>query len=58
VELGTIFFDKQEEIIYIQKIMEKWSAKDYNGVSYLINYFLKPLIKFSPTIPGHFGQVY
>jgi adenosine deaminase/adenosine deaminase CECR1 len=33
--VGTIFFDKRGNYnTYKQKIMEKWSAKDYNGVSY------------------------
>jgi adenosine deaminase/adenosine deaminase CECR1 len=42
---------------YKQKIMEKWSAKDYNGVSYPSDkLFFEAFDKFSPTIPGHFGQ--
>lgn len=42
---------------YKQKIMEKWSAKDYNGVSYPSDkLFFESFGKFSPTIPGHFGD--
>ncbi|MGO4822099.1 MULTISPECIES: adenosine deaminase [unclassified Flavobacterium] len=42
---------------YKQKIMEKWSAKDYNGVSYPSDkLFFESFDKFSPTIPGHFGD--
>jgi hypothetical protein len=58
--IGNTFFDKQERRIYIQgkKIMEKWSLKIIMvSVIHLINYF-EAFDKFSPTIPGHFGQVY
>ena len=42
---------------YKQKIMEKWSAKDYNGVSYPSDkLFFESFSKFSPAIPGHFGE--
>lgn len=42
---------------YKQKIMEKWSAKDYNGVSYPSDkLFFESFEKFSPTIPGHFDE--
>lgn len=42
---------------YKQKIMEKWSAKDYNGVSYPSDkLFFESFEKFSPAIPGHFGE--
>ncbi|NRT15470.1 adenosine deaminase/adenosine deaminase CECR1 [Flavobacterium sp. 28A] len=42
---------------YKQKIMEKWSAKDYNGVSYPSDkLFFESFGKFSPAIPGHFGE--
>ena len=42
---------------YKQKIMEKWSIKDYNGVSYPSDkLFFESFGKFSPTIPGHFGE--
>ena len=42
---------------YKQKIMEKWSAKDYNGVSYPSDkLFFESFGKFSPTIPGHFAE--
>lgn len=42
---------------YKQKIMEKWSAKDYNGISYPSDkLFFESFGKFSPTIPGHFGE--
>lgn len=42
---------------YKQRIMEKWSVKDYNGVSYPSDkLFFESFGKFSPTIPGHFGE--
>lgn len=42
---------------YKQKIMGKWSSKDYNGVSYPSDkLFFESFDKFSPTIPGHFGE--
>jgi adenosine deaminase/adenosine deaminase CECR1 len=42
---------------YKQQIMEKWSAKDYNGVSYPSDkLFFESFDKFSPTIPGHFSE--
>jgi adenosine deaminase/adenosine deaminase CECR1 len=42
---------------YKQKIIEKWSIKDYNGVSYPSDkLFFESFEKFSPTIPGHFGE--
>ena len=48
---------KGELYAYKQKIMEKWSAKDYNGVSYPSDkLFFESFQKFSPAIPGHFGE--
>ncbi|NGY37130.1 adenosine deaminase [Flavobacterium sp. XN-5] len=43
--------------IYKQKIMEKWSVKDYNHVSYPSDkLFFESFDKFSPAITGHFGE--
>lgn len=42
---------------YKQLIMEKWSIKDYNGVSYPSDkLFFESFAKFSPAIEGHFGE--
>jgi len=43
--------------IYKQKIMEKWSVKDYNYVSYPSDkLFFESFDKFSPAITGHFSE--
>jgi adenosine deaminase/adenosine deaminase CECR1 len=43
--------------VYKQRIMEKWSIKDYNEVSYPSNkLFFESFEKFSPAIVGHFGE--
>ncbi|SDX21420.1 amidohydrolase family protein [Flavobacterium degerlachei] len=42
---------------YKQKIMEKWSVKDYNNVDYPSDkLFFESFDKFSPAIVGHFGE--
>jgi adenosine deaminase/adenosine deaminase CECR1 len=42
---------------YKQRIMEKWSIKDYNQVSYPSDkLFFESFAKFSPAIEGHFGE--
>ena len=42
---------------YKQRIMEKWSIKDYNEVSYPSDkLFFESFGKFSPAIVGHFGE--
>lgn len=42
---------------YKQKIMEKWSVKDYNHVDYPSDkLFFESFGKFSPAIAGNFGQ--
>jgi adenosine deaminase/adenosine deaminase CECR1 len=42
---------------YKQRIMEKWSIKDYNEVSYPSDkLFFESFEKFSPAIVGHFGE--
>ena len=43
--------------IYKQKIMQKWSVKDYNHVDYPSNkLFFESFMKFEPAIKGNFGQ--
>jgi hypothetical protein len=42
---------------YKQKIMEKWSVKDYNNVDYPSDkLFFESFDKFSPALIGHFGE--
>ena len=42
---------------YKQKIMQKWSVKDYNYVDYPSNkLFFESFMKFEPAIKGNFGQ--
>ena len=56
-ELLSEIAKRGELYAYKQKIMEKWSAKDYNGVSYPSDkLFFESFGKFSPTLPGHFGE--
>lgn len=56
-ELFSTLIKRGELYAYKQKIMEKWSAKDYNGVSYPSDkLFFESFEKFSPTLPGHFGE--
>lgn len=43
--------------IYKQKIMQKWSVKDYNYVDYPSDkLFFESFMKFEPAIKGNFGQ--
>ncbi|TDD75499.1 amidohydrolase family protein [Flavobacterium caseinilyticum] len=43
--------------IYKQKIMQKWSVKDYNHVDYPSDkLFFESFMKFEPAIKGNFGQ--
>ena len=43
--------------IYQQKIMQKWSVKDYNYVDYPSDkLFFESFMKFEPAIKGNFGQ--
>ena len=56
-EQFSTIIKRGELYAYKQKIMEKWSAKDYNGVSYPSDkLFFESFSKFSPAIPGHFGE--
>jgi adenosine deaminase/adenosine deaminase CECR1 len=42
---------------YKQKIMQKWSIKDYNGMNYPSDkLFFESFMKFEPAIQGNFGQ--
>lgn len=42
---------------YKQKIMQKWSVKDYNYVDYPSDkLFFESFMKFEPAIQGNFGQ--
>lgn len=42
---------------YKQRIMEKWSVKDYNKTSYPSDkLFFESFGKFSPALEGHFGE--
>ncbi|RTY97706.1 adenosine deaminase [Flavobacterium sp. RSP49] len=42
---------------YKQKIMQKWSVKDYNDVDYPSDkLFFESFMKFEPAIKGNFGQ--
>ena len=42
---------------YQQKIMRKWSIKDYNNVDYPSDkLFFESFMKFEPAIKGNFGQ--
>ncbi len=43
--------------VYMQKIMQKWSVKDYNYVDYPSDkLFFESFMKFEPAIKGNFGQ--
>ncbi|MFV8467255.1 adenosine deaminase [Flavobacterium sp. LB1P62] len=43
--------------VYKQKIMQKWSVKDYNQVDYPSDkLFFESFMKFEPAIRGNFGQ--
>ena len=56
-ELFSILKSRGELDKYKQKIMEKWSVKDYNHVDYPSDkLFFESFGKFSPVIVGNFGQ--
>lgn len=43
--------------VYTQKIMQKWSVKDYNHVDYPSDkLFFESFMKFEPAIKGNFGK--
>ena len=43
--------------VYKQKIMQKWSVKDYNYVDYPSDkLFFESFMKFEPAIQGNFGS--
>ncbi|TRX02724.1 amidohydrolase family protein [Flavobacterium gawalongense] len=43
--------------VYKQKIMQKWSVKDYNHVDYPSDkLFFESFMKFEPAIKGNFGK--
>ena len=43
--------------LYKQKIIQKWSVKDYNGVDYPSDkLFFESFMKFEPAIQGNFGE--
>ena len=43
--------------LYKQKIIQKWSVKDYNGVDYPSDkLFFESFMKFEPAIQGNFAQ--
>ena len=43
--------------LFKQKILQKWSVKDYNGVDYPSDkLFFESFMKFEPAIQGNFGQ--
>tara|TARA_R110000868_G_scaffold132527_1_gene343671 strand:- start:403 stop:1785 length:1383 start_codon:yes stop_codon:yes gene_type:complete len=56
-ELFSTLKSRGELNMYKQKIMEKWSVKDYNHVDYPSDkLFFESFGKFSPAIVGNFGQ--
>ena len=56
-ELFSTLNSRGELNMYKQKIMEKWSVKDYNHVDYPSDkLFFESFGKFSPAIVGNFGQ--
>lgn len=56
-ELFSTLKSRGELNMYKQKIMEKWSVKDYNHVDYPSDkLFFESFGKFSPSIAGNFGQ--
>jgi adenosine deaminase/adenosine deaminase CECR1 len=59
-KLGEISaINKRGELGAYQQIMEKWSIKDYNEVSYPSDkLFFESFEKFSPAIVGHLEKVY
>ena len=56
-ELFSTLKSKGTLDIYKQKIMQKWSVKDYNNVDYPSDkLFFESFMKFEPAITGNFGQ--
>lgn len=56
-ELFSTLKSKGTLDIYKQKIMQKWSVKDYNHVDYPSDkLFFESFMKFEPAIKGNFGQ--
>jgi hypothetical protein len=56
-ELFSILKSQGKLALYEQKIMEKWSVKDYNNVDYPSDkLFFESFDKFSPALVGHFGE--
>jgi adenosine deaminase/adenosine deaminase CECR1 len=52
LEHGRNFSNKRSTVVINKKIMEKWSIKDYNHVSYPSDKLFLSLCKFSPAIAG------
>ena len=56
-ELFSTLKSKGTLDFYKQKIMQKWSVKDYNNVDYPSDkLFFESFMKFEPAITGNFGQ--
>jgi adenosine deaminase/adenosine deaminase CECR1 len=56
-ELFSTLKSKGTLELYKQKIMQKWSVKDYNGVDYPSDkLFFESFMKFEPAIQGNFAQ--
>jgi adenosine deaminase/adenosine deaminase CECR1 len=56
-ELFSTLKSKGTLELYKQKIMQKWSIKDYNGVDYPSDkLFFESFMKFEPAIQGNFAQ--
>ncbi|SHG28748.1 adenosine deaminase [Flavobacterium micromati] len=56
-ELFSTLKSKGTLELYKQKIMQKWSVKDYNGVNYPSDkLFFESFMKFEPAIQGNFAQ--
>jgi hypothetical protein len=56
-ELFSALQSKGQLAFYKQKIMQRWSVKDYNNVDYPSDkLFFESFDKFSPALVGHFGE--
>jgi hypothetical protein len=56
-KLFSTLKSKGKLAFYKQKIMQKWSVKDYNYVDYPSDkLFFESFDKFSPALAGHFGE--
>jgi hypothetical protein len=56
-ELFSTLKSQGQLALYEQKIMGKWSVKDYNNVDYPSDkLFFESFDKFSPALVGHFGE--